>query len=37
MKIRLYAIDGVWWLGLMVGTTLHLITRKGRVGDCISP
>lgn len=37
MKIRLYTIEGYYWLGLKLGTKLFLICRKGKVDDCIQP
>ena len=33
--IRAYHIDGWVWLGVVISGVLYLITRKGKVGDCI--
>lgn len=36
--IHLYAINGWHWLGVDLGEgRLRLITRLGRVGECIRP
>lgn len=34
-NIKLYRAGLFWWLGYEVKGRLHLLTRIGRVGDCI--
>ena len=33
--IRAYLIDGFWYHGVYCNGVLHLISRIGRVGDCV--
>lgn len=37
MKIRLYTLDGFYWLGVVINGQLYLITCKGKVGERIRP
>lgn len=35
--MKLYLVDGYWWIGLEVGKRLYLLRRAGRQHDCIVP
>lgn len=35
--MRLYKIEGYWWIGMPHGSKILLLRCCGRVGDCIRP